>query len=351
LNSSRRTQASRAAEEADDPRHEARLVPAVARAVLELAEHRGLSMERLCRGLGFSPESLTHEATRISHRQARALILRAQKALQEPSLGMALGARETPVTWGLPGLAMFTCESFMEAMSFCLEHQDASGAMIEHVLIEEDDRCHLMAVPYTFDLEIEPFLVEQAFSGAVSVSRALLGQGFSPVQVDFAHACPGQRRSYERFFRCPVRFGAEEHRLTLERKWLDVQLTGVDRLTRAMVRRQLNPLLRLPIGQNDLLASVASRMRHGLRDHTSQKALAEQVHISERTLRRRLGALDASYRSLRDTTRYERARDLLINTDMSIEAVAQRVGYSDARSFRRAFKRWAGALPSAVRRG
>lgn len=344
-----RGRASDAAGAPVDPRHQATIVPAVARGILELAQDRGVSPDRLCRGLGFSQETLTHEDTRLSHRQARSLIVRAQKALHDPMLGLALGQRESPVSWGLAGLAMFTCSTLGEAVGYGLEHQEVSGAMVQHMFIEDGLRCHVLAVPLIFDLEIEPFLVEQAFSGAVSVVRAMVGRDFCPVQVDFAHACTGSHRAYESFFRCPVRFEADEHRITLERKWLDVQLTGYDRITREMVRRQLNPLLRVPIGQDDLLASVASRIRHGLQDHTSQKALAEQVHVSERTLRRRLDALDTSYRDLRDATRYERARDLLINTTMSIAEVARNVGYSDARSFRRAFKRWSGLLPTDIR--
>lgn len=73
------------------------------------------------------------------------------------------------------------------------------------------------------------------------------------------------------------------------------------------------------------------------------------MNVSERTLRRRLVAQDASYRGLRDAARYERARDLLINTELSIAEVAQALGYADARSFRRAFKRWSGELPTALR--
>ncbi len=336
---------------ARDPRNLTRIVPAIARSILEFAEDHGVPMERLIRGLGVSVEALTHEETRISHRQARSLILRVQKALKVPSLGLALGARESLVTWGLPGLAMLTCESFKEAVSYGLEHQEVSGALIQHMLVDDGDRCHVLATPFVFDLEIEPFLVEQAFSGAVSICRALVGPGFAPLQVDFAYPCPGNRRVYEQHFHCPVRFEADEHRITFAREWLDVQLTSRDRLTRALLRRQLNPLLQVPIGQDDLLASVVGRIRFGMHDPTSQKTLAEQVNVSERTLRRRLGALDASYRDLRDATRYERARDLLLHTTMNIAEVAQSVGYADARSFRRAYKRWSGQLPTDVRKG
>ncbi len=332
-----------------DRRHQANLVPSVARALLALAEDRGLPAERLCRGLGLSAHGLTQPDTLVSHQQTRALILRAQRMLDEPSLGLAVGARETPISWGLAGLAMLTCETLGEAVHYGLERQTEAGTMLEHRLVFDGPRAHLMVTPQVFDLETEAFLVEETFAGAVAVVRAMVGPSFRPVQVDLAYVDEGHRRLHERFFRCPVRFQADEHRLTIETRWLKARLPGYDRITSDLVRQQLNQLLTIPIGQDDLLESVASRLRHGLHETPRQGEMAGQINVSDRTLRRRLAQRETSFRELRDNTRLARARDLLANTDLTIAEVAQAVGYADARSFRRAFKRWTGELPTAAR--
>lgn len=325
-------------------------MPVTARALLALAEDRGLPAERLCRGLGLSAQTLAQADALISHQQTRALILRAQRMLDEPALGLAVGARETPISWGLVGLAMLTCETLGEAAHYGLERQTESGSLLEHHLIIDGLRAHLTATPRVFDLETETFLVEEAFAGTVAIVRAIVGPSFRPVQVDLAYASDGHHRLYERFFRCPVRFQADEHRLTIETKWLQARLPGYDRITSDLVRHQLNQLLHIPIGQDDLLESVASRLRHGLQETLRQGDMAGHINVSERTLRRRLAQRETSFRELRDTTRLARARDLLANTGMTIAEVAQALGYADARSFRRAFKRWTGELPTALRR-
>ncbi|MFT7772159.1 AraC family transcriptional regulator [Roseateles sp.] len=332
-----------------DTRHLANLVPGVARMLLGLAEDRGLSTERLCRGLGLSPQDLAMPDVLVSHQQTRALILRAQRMLDEPALGLAVGARERPVSWGLAGLAMLTCETLGEAVHYGLERQTQSGSLLEHHLIADGARMHLTATPRVFDLEIEAFLVEEAFAGSVAVVRAMVGPSFRPAQVDLAYPNEGHHRLYERFFRCPVRFQADEHRLTIESKWLHVRLPGHDRITSDLVRQQLNRLLHVPIGQDDLIESVANRLRYGLHEPPSQQQMASQVNVSERTLRRRLAERETSFRALRDDTRLLRARDLLAHTTMTIAEVAQALGYADARSFRRAFKRWTGQLPTVLR--
>lgn len=332
-----------------DLRHQANLVPGVARVLLALVVDRGLSAERLCRGLGLNPKDLAKTDALISHQQTRSLILRAQRMLDESALGLAVGARETPVSWGLAGLAMLTCETLGEAVYYGLGRQSEAGSQVEHRLLPDGPRVHLMATPRVFDLEIEAFLVEEAFAGSVAVVRAMVGPNYRPLQVDLAFTDEGNRRVYERFFRCPVRFQADEHRLTFETKWLQARLPGYDPITSGLVRQQLNQLLHIPIGQDDLLESVSSRLRHSLREIPRQADMAGQINLSERTLRRRLMNRGTSFRELRDNTRFARARDLLRNSSMTIADVAQTLGYADARSFRRAFKRWTGQLPTELR--
>jgi AraC-like DNA-binding protein len=91
----------------------------------------------------------------------------------------------------------------------------------------------------------------------------------------------------------------------------------------------------------ETLSAVAQRDGERLR----QRELATRINLSERTLRRRLGKLDTSFRTVSDAARYAKAKELLARPGTTIAEVAQAVGYSDARAFRRAFKRWSGELP------
>jgi transcriptional regulator GlxA family with amidase domain len=52
-----------------------------------------------------------------------------------------------------------------------------------------------------------------------------------------------------------------------------------------------------------------------------------------------------------DRIRYERAQDLLKRGRMTVREIGLATGFDDVRSFRRAFKRWSGVLPSEIRAG
>lgn len=332
-----------------DARKVANIIPNTARSLLGLVEERGFSPDRLCRGLGFTYPDLRDQHLLLSYHQIRELVLRAQRMFAEPALGLASGARQTPVSWGVAGLAMLTCETFGDAMSYGIAHQAEAGAVMDHLVEQKGREIHLELMPRQFDLQLEAFLVEEAMASVLAISRYLVGPAFKALRIDLAQPRPEHEEVYRRYFRCPLRFEAGCNRITLESHWLSVRLPGYDRITCGLVQSQLNTLLVSPIGRHDLVESVVNRIRFGIETRPTQQKLAGMVNVSDRTLRRRLGEQDTQYRALRDATRYERARDLLANADLSLAQVAELVGYADARSFRRAFKRWSGVLPVAYR--
>jgi len=335
------------------PHKQARFVPYLARSLLAFAEDRGVSADLLCRGLGFSWQELRRHDFLLSYQQSRTLILRAYGLLKdkEPTLGLALGSRQTPHSWGLIGVAMQTCETLGEAIQLAVANQGHAGSILEHRLSQTGTLAQLSAEPKLFDLQIEPFLVKESFASSVAVLRFLVGTGFSPARVDLAFSSKGHDALYQSFFRCPVHFDASTHRLSVDSRWFDTKLPGYERGASELVRAQLSGLLRVKPGQDDLLESLSQRMRKGIEVPPRQRELAEQINISERTLRRRLGEQSTSFLALRDGARFDRARDLLKNSDMTVTEIADLVGYADARAFRRAFKRWSGMLPTAYRSG
>lgn len=329
----------------------ANIVPSTARALLGLVESRGFSIERLCRGLGFTGQDLLDQDVFLSHQQMRNLILRAEHLLNEPALGLVTGARQTPLSWGVTGLAMLTCETLAEAIEYGLNYQREAGSMVHFLFDLVDGHVCIEVMPRQFDLQIDTFLVDEAFSASVAIARYLVGADFRPALAELTRDKPADSAPYETALACPVRFGAPKNRMLLEMHWLSARLPAYDRITCEMTRRHLSTLLALPQGKHDLVASIANRMRFDIQQRPRQRELASHINMSERTLRRHLGAQQTSYRALQDTARYDKARDLLSHSPMSIAQVAEAIGYPDARSFRRAFRRWSGVSPSEFRQG
>ena len=80
------------------------------------------------------------------------------------------------------------------------------------------------------------------------------------------------------------------------------------------------------------------------------KEVSDQLHITERTLRRRLSVEGTDFRTLFDSIRNTLAQNYLSNTSLSVVEIAHRLGYGEATNFHRAFQRWNEMTPSEYRR-
>jgi AraC-like DNA-binding protein len=96
----------------------------------------------------------------------------------------------------------------------------------------------------------------------------------------------------------------------------------------------------------ELQSSVKKALSCGI---TSQSAIAASVTMSVATLRRRLAMEGVTFRELSDQVFRESASTLISKGD-SIEVIATKMGYAEARSFRRAFQRVFDANPSEIRK-
>ena len=84
-------------------------------------------------------------------------------------------------------------------------------------------------------------------------------------------------------------------------------------------------------------------------DFWTEAFIAEKMNVTSRTLRNRLRRLGTSYQETLDSLREQIARDVLRRSRLTVSEIAEHVGYSDARSFRRAFKKWTGMTPDHYR--
>ncbi|MGJ3701278.1 AraC family transcriptional regulator [Variovorax sp. AFSI2.2] len=333
-----------------DPRYsKADVPPAVIRSTLELAKLRGHSAERLCRGLGLSPDDLQNADMRVSYRQTSLLIRRVQQAVGDPALGLSAGSRQTIISLGLPGLGMLTCRTLGEAIAYATEHQQDAGALLHHRHFVEGQAFIVEATPRLYDPELEPYFVEEAFSCDVAVVRSLIGPQYNPLRLELSYPKPAYAAAYSAFFKCPLRFGASANRLVSDARWLEYSLPGYEEFTCPYLRAQLESLMPRRQERNDLLESISTHLRAHLDEPRALEETASDLNISVRTLRRRLADLNLSYRSLVDQARHERALDLLKRTSLTHGQIALATGFSDARNFRRAFKRWTGQLPGDAR--
>jgi AraC-like DNA-binding protein len=116
-------------------------------------------------------------------------------------------------------------------------------------------------------------------------------------------------------------------------------------LFRDLCRQSISALAR----DRGLAGTIKSLIQVGEGSVPTLEQVASHFNLSSRTLRRHLQARGLSYQGLLDEVRYEEARRYLTSTELGVDSIARLLGYAEARSFRTAFKRWAGMPPFAYR--
>lgn len=116
----------------------------------------------------------------------------------------------------------------------------------------------------------------------------------------------------------------------------------------AALRARLRPAPARHASRLDTVDAVRARLASSLRP-PSLEALADELHLSSRTLKRHLQQRGTSYRRLLDDRRGQLSAEFLRNPSLSLESISDSLGYSSAANFSRAFRRWAGTTPGRWR--
>lgn len=173
------------------------------------------------------------------------------------------------------------------------------------------------------------------------------------VELDYSR--PSHARTYATlFFRAPARFEAQVNRMVLPAPVLDRAVRRTEEQAMRWARRSpLDAFLPMEAVEGLALraASVAEKALRRTGQAPSMEEVAARLRMAPHQLRRRLKEEGADYRHIRNEVKRDAAIRLLTTTDLSVEQVALRSGFSAASAFVRAFRRWTGLTPRAYRLG
>ena len=326
------------------------IAPLLLVSLVELVDRLGVPPQQLCEGLGFGIDDL-RAALPISDRQAWRVIRRGLQLTGRADLGLELGSRQSLGNFGLTGYAMSATRTLGDAVELGLQHQRQAGGLLDMALEREGDSLLLVASQRLRDASVLPFLVEEIFSSLLLLVRSLVGPAFRLEAVEVAYPAPAHAHRYCTLFDCPVQFGTRHNRMRLQARWLDAPVLGHSPVMATEMRRLLELRGREQAGPvPPVVVAVERVLQRSPRAHPSIEQVARVLELSVRTLRRRLAEAGTSFRQISDRQRAQLAQHLLREQGLGVADVGQQLGFSDARAFRRAYKRWLGEVPGAARR-
>ena len=188
-----------------------------------------------------------------------------------------------------------------------------------------------------------------AMTVVFNILQDLCGHAWLPAVVTIASRAPSNLRPCQKFFGVPLRFDSDESAVIFESHWLDRPLPVVAPLKRQQIEAEARSR------QSEMLVDFPSVVRRMLRRQLligacSIDAVATQFSMHRRTLDRRLQRHGVLYSDLLDEVKFEVACQLLRDTGLQVQQIAESLRYSNAANFSTAFRRWTGVTPTNFRR-
>ncbi|MCZ4500691.1 MAG: Transcriptional regulator, AraC family [Marmoricola sp.] len=239
--------------------------------------------------------------------------------------GVVLGRRYEVASFGPAGHGLVASRTLVDAMNFALRFLDLTFTFsIPYARVEDGPdgpSVVIRAYDDTLPADVRAFLVERDLTAVETVVRELfLGD-------------------------LPTRYDAAAGSVTFPASYLEAELPRASPAGRALAE--------------DLCVEIAARRRDGagltqqvrvllaqrVAFDPSVRGVAAALLVADRTLRRRLAAEGTSFQGVLDDVRAALAARLLATGSLSVAEVAVRLGYADATTFIRAYRRWHGTTP------
>ena len=322
------------------------------RALAEELTAEGASITELLAQTGVHPLQLEDPDACISPRQRLSIYRNARALAHHSDVGLRSGARQRISDFGIYGYAMTSSPTFGEALRFGVEHVAMASPVVMQISLRIEDNTAILRSHGMQCLgDLLPFVAEFWRSSMTALFSRVLEAPFPAKRMVFTFPAPPHWRSYEQMFNCPIHFGRDVMEWHFDASMLDRLCPNANPITARMCRQLCErPMLEIT-GGTQLSRQIRSAFLSRPNALPTAEEAAKQLGLSLRTLHRRLARDGLSYKSVLDSLRRRVATEFLENTQLPIDLVAERVGFADANSFRKAFRKWTGHPPTHYRRG
>ena len=311
------------------------------------AQARGMDIAPLLARAGIAAALLESPLARISQGQYALLIRVLRRALRDEMWGL-LSRPLPPGSFGQCMRRLVRCATLQEALR--------DGFAFYHLLVQDfvprltvrEDTAHVQfvlrrAADPRLDYAVKAFMLFSFHAASWLVARRIPLLG-----VDYTSGVTGTDSS--RVYQVPLRQAQPHVGLSFDARWLDLPVV---QSPQSLVEFLAGSPANLIVKYRDT-SSVTDRIRRLLRKRLggelpSLDEVGEALAVTPQTLRRRLRDEGRGFQQIKDELRRDAAIEFLLHTPLPLLDIANRVGFSEASTFHRAFKQWTGVAPGEYR--
>jgi len=317
--------------------------------IVQALEMGGVDCRAIFAELGLDYAALSDADARFPQDAMTRLWQRAVELSGNPAIGLNMAKVVRPASFHVVGYALMSSRTLKEGFTRLVRYQRIIGEGADLSFRPTPQGYELILAIHGDRLPAARQSMEASLAYSLAFCRWMTGQPIKPLQVLFQGPPPADLKPFEQVFQGPLRFNADHYGLLFERADMDMPLPTANESLAQLHDRFAG----------EYLARFAdTRVTHAARQvlcrllpqgEPKREAVAQALHLSQRTLQRRLQEEGGSFQQLLDDTRRELAQQYLAQPGLSLLEVAYLLGFADPSNFFRAFRRWFGLTPGEYR--
>lgn len=314
-----------------------------------LMEQRGIAREQALSGTGIRTDDLADPSRRVPFSRFEPFVRRAISLTGDSSIGLQLGMALNIKTHGFLGYAALSSRTLADAIDLAVRYHRTRTTLVDlHFYVEGD-----MAV-LQFDERVPlgdllPFVIDSLMASFYVIRTQLIAGPVPEGEVRLTFAEQEHHRRLRDLLGKTLNFNCAFNQVRFPRSELARPLDFADPQLVRMAAAQCEEELKKLHDETGLLGDVRRRVSRRLAEDPSLERVAAEMYMAPRTLRRRLSELGTGFHEIVEQIRRGQAVEHLLAGTLSIDEIAEQLGYSDPSNFGRAFRRWTGKSPTAWR--
>jgi len=320
--------------------------------ITKALDAEGVDSKQVLIRAGLNPAHLYDSNARYSYPAVTHLWKMAAKVTGDPCFGFKAASFWHPTTLHALGYTWLASDTLGEALQRAARYIRIANTALTAVFEETD-------IGYRFTTEmdkewrgIKP--ADEAIDASVALildmCRHCYGADLNPTLIEVRRPKISQcAKQYEKLFNSPIQYSSTRNAIYFDKADITQRLpTANAELARTNEKIIVDYLARLD--KHNITTQVKAKLLELLPSgRFTEEIILQSLHLSQRTLQRKLKEEGTTFKELLDETRRELAKEYVNDTSLSFSEITYLLGFSEQSNFTRAFKRWQGQSPSAFR--
>jgi AraC-like DNA-binding protein len=314
------------------------------RLALKLKE-LGISIPAILRRAGLPRDMFDQTRILVTTSELFALWRAIEAVSSDPLIGLRLGVETKTERFNPMGIAALSTQNLLAAAEHMARYKKLTAP--EEILIQLDEQELSIGFRWLLAVDAEPqVLTDYCFSWMLSIARHGTGTQLNPLRVEYVQR-RANLRAIERNLSCKLVCGASRNAIIFRASDATAPFVTRNAELLDLLAPQFEEQLRQYKDEDSFIELVHRAIQDRLTgQRPSIDAISQVLHMSPRTLQRRLQESGSSFQRVLDEARHQMARYYLSNSVLELNEAAYLLGFEDPNSFGHAFRTWEGVPPS-----